>query len=225
MMIHQVCDMTGVQDLSVISRALGVLSSLDPVIVQTLGALPPDTLQEFMSGNMQALTSQPTVQHLKRAISSGEVDLKKLQMSLQADKWLPSSSEKAKKNAALNTSRQPRVAPPPARTANVRSRSSASFSSSTPHQARGGMSSRGSGTPRGGVSSFRGRGGVGQSGGGAFARKAFEASMSRRGSTGGRGGMDRGSVGGRGGMNRDSVGGRGGMNRGGNIPPFIGRRY
>ena len=81
-MIQEVYNMTGVQDLSVLSHAVNMLSTLDPVIVQTLGVLPQETLQQFITGNMNALSSQSTLDQFKAALSSGTVNIESLQASL-----------------------------------------------------------------------------------------------------------------------------------------------
>ena len=83
-MIEEVYNMTGVQDLSVISHAVNVLSTLDPVVVQTLGTLPQETLQQFMTGDVAALGSQETLEQFKDAIASGTVDIKALEESISA---------------------------------------------------------------------------------------------------------------------------------------------
>ena len=83
-MIQEVYNMTGVQDLSVISHAVNVLSTLDPVVVQTLGTLPQETLQQFMTGDVAALGSQETLEQFKDAIASGTVDIKALEESISA---------------------------------------------------------------------------------------------------------------------------------------------
>ena len=83
-MIQEVYNMTGVQDLSVISHAVNVLSTLDPVVVQTLGTLPQETLQQFMTGDVAARGSQETLEQFKDATASGTVDIKALEESISA---------------------------------------------------------------------------------------------------------------------------------------------
>ena len=81
--VLQVQQMTGIADISIAAKAMHVFSQMDPVMIQTIGMLGPDTIQELTSGNPDALKRIPNYEEIVDGILKGKINPHKMQDTMQ----------------------------------------------------------------------------------------------------------------------------------------------